>query len=133
MTMYVAAFYAFRTSANACFQVLLARLPPLSRLQEDAAHAAVVSAEHAVIAMSMEEAFLEEIDQPDPATLSRSRSISESSVSKGTSSGSTAKTPKLSKVASGPATPRKRPYEPHDVYRAIESVHLPRTLPGPAE
>lgn len=73
-----------------------------------------------MIGISVEEAFGDDIDLPDPEALSRSRSVSESSVSKATGSGSVNKLPLLSKLMSGPATPSKKPYEPHDVYRAIE-------------
>ncbi|KAK9895650.1 hypothetical protein P389DRAFT_67222 [Cystobasidium minutum MCA 4210] len=104
--------------------VLLARLPPLSRLREEAAHAAIVSAEHTVISMSMQEALEDDLEQPDPATLARQRSASETSVSRVNSSTVSTKSPVLSKLASGSTTARKRPYEPHDVYRAIDRKDL---------
>jgi hypothetical protein len=71
----------------------------------------------------MEEAIEDVLEPPEESDheldLTRRRSASESSTSKG-GSGAGVKIPTFSKSTVKAVSPRKRPYESHDVYRAIE-------------
>ena len=108
-------------------QVLPARLPPMSRLSFEAQQAAAEAEKLALLKDSMSEALNEELEVPSspvfeaspPQTLTRSSRASSISSAKAAVSGMGRRMPSFS--GSGKANqPKKRNWESHDVYRAIE-------------
>lgn len=98
--------------------VLLARLPPLSRLLADAQQEAITAGQHAIIGASVTEAFEDILDvPPSPPTSSaalpikRRASEIRANIQRAVTGVS---------AAQGASKARRRNWESHDVYRAIE-------------
>lgn len=110
--------------------MLIARLPPMSRLDADAEHEAHLAQEREEIKARMQEALMEEMDKPAMPRRTSSSSSDGSRSSAGffkrraSSSARTSNSGPSGSAASSAAAQRqtKRNWESHDVYRAIESV-----------
>lgn len=102
----------------------------MSRLQLEAEHAAAEAEKLALLSSSMSEALTEDMDIPTsplfetspPQSLSRGSRASSISSAKAAMNGMRDRMPSFSGSAGKGTAQKKREWESHDVYRAIECV-----------
>lgn len=128
MGIYISSYCLVRRLLSFIYKVLPARLPPMSRLELEAQHSASEAQKLALLSSSVSEALNDEMDVPlfetvasPPAMLSRAGRSSSSGSVKAAVSGMRGRIPSFSNASGGKAAQaKKRDWESHDVYRAIE-------------